>query len=432
MLVPATQSNVELCKLVISAHILDYPAPVLVNWNRTTDYNRPEWRVNGTHIDKLAGIDRYLNAHATEFEADLFLVLDGYDTWFQLPASVLLARYHRINAVYTKYIAAIVGEDTARNENLRQRIIFPSQKECGPKDSGHLSMDDPGCYAVPPSPLPHDLYGPKTDIDDTKWPWHVRSRWVNSGLIIGPLPEMRAMYGAASALIDTFDHGGSDQLIFSKLFGEQWYQRHVMSEGPDSLSLTMIPAALASSVAHDRKLQPMPRLEGHPLELSIGLDYAMELSHSQVFSETDARFLVFNDSQSLADQQELTGKELGMGYGKTSPRATLPMAADVAGSRSPFSKISAKTKGDTQNDSWNQIPLYTNIYTGNIPVTIHMNGMKEMRQQLWPRVWYHNRLRELFKAELQRREVGAYDEEGNFMPWSQLCGSSEEQVFSTG
>ena len=30
--IPATQSNEQLCKLLISSQILDYPAPTLINW----------------------------------------------------------------------------------------------------------------------------------------------------------------------------------------------------------------------------------------------------------------------------------------------------------------------------------------------------------------------------------------------------------------
>lgn len=291
---------------------------------------------------------------------------------------------------------------------------------------------------MPPSPLDDKVFGEYTDNNESPWPWRMKPRWVNSGFIMGSVHDMRAMYAGAMALIPNFNHGGSDQLIFAKMFGEQWYQRHVMSEalseGPDSLKWTKVPTHLewANIGKVEGDLIPMERLSGEPLEYAIGLDYTMQLSQTQVYSEHDSRFLVFNDSASLAKQQELTKYELNtFRYGLNETRAVLPLSPDIASLATPFAKLDPEGRANLQ-DSWNHVPLFTNIFTGNTPVTIHMNGIKANRQKLWVKMWYHDHLQELVKATIQERRVGAYDDDGNFMPWMDICGPYRTLLYTDG
>jgi hypothetical protein len=93
LLAPATQTDLNLCKVILSAAILNYSMPTLVNWNRK--YDNPDLSSGGSHLAKIPEILEYLTMLGPEYNDDLVLIVDGYDTWFQLKPDVLLSRYLR-------------------------------------------------------------------------------------------------------------------------------------------------------------------------------------------------------------------------------------------------------------------------------------------------------------------------------------------------
>jgi hypothetical protein len=103
LVIPATGSSPELCKTVVTGLALGYPSPVIVNWG--VDHRAlTHWR-GGRNLVKVPGVVEYLeaatrpDAHPSERlnDDDIVLIVDGYDIWFQLPAQVMLERYHKIN-----------------------------------------------------------------------------------------------------------------------------------------------------------------------------------------------------------------------------------------------------------------------------------------------------------------------------------------------
>lgn len=76
LLVPATSSNPDLCKLLLSGQILDYPTPILINYG-ATESEDPYVQ----HLAKVEGILKYLDhlERSDEFAEDLVLIVDGYD-----------------------------------------------------------------------------------------------------------------------------------------------------------------------------------------------------------------------------------------------------------------------------------------------------------------------------------------------------------------
>ena len=125
LLVPATSSNPDLCKLLLSAQILKYPTPILINYG-ATEFEDPYVQ----HLAKVEGILKYLDnlGASGEFGEDLVLVVDGYDLWFQLPAEVLLRRYYELNAAANARLIKTYGERTVIDHNIRQTIIFGPDK----------------------------------------------------------------------------------------------------------------------------------------------------------------------------------------------------------------------------------------------------------------------------------------------------------------
>lgn len=93
--VPATSADVNTCKTILSAAVLNYSTPTLVNWQH--QYNDPGLASGGSHLAKIPGVLRYLSDLGPENDNDLIVVIDGYDVWFQLTPGMLLARFHDIN-----------------------------------------------------------------------------------------------------------------------------------------------------------------------------------------------------------------------------------------------------------------------------------------------------------------------------------------------
>ncbi|KAG9876973.1 hypothetical protein KCV02_g21339, partial [Aureobasidium melanogenum] len=93
-LIPATSSNRDFCKLLLSSTILDYPTPVLINWGAHEEANPYK-----QHLAKVETLLAYMKRlKPISKEDDLVLILDGYDVWFQLRPDVLLKRYFEMNA----------------------------------------------------------------------------------------------------------------------------------------------------------------------------------------------------------------------------------------------------------------------------------------------------------------------------------------------
>jgi hypothetical protein len=88
LLIPATSSNADLCKLLVSAQILGYPTPVLINWDDPEDKEDAYKQ----HIAKVAGFLNYLEQLETssEYDEDLVLIVDG-ETIIQMATWYLYA-----------------------------------------------------------------------------------------------------------------------------------------------------------------------------------------------------------------------------------------------------------------------------------------------------------------------------------------------------
>lgn len=290
--------------------MLDYPTPTLVGWDEVYD-NPNYWLAGGSHLAKITRVSQYLDRLAPEHDEDMVMMLDAYDIWFQLSVSVLIERYHRINAEADAALATRLGRKAVQAEDIKQTILFAAGKRCAPNQQHTVA-----CYAVPDSPIPMDVYGANTDtiIGRNKYKSH-RQRFVNSGYIIGPVKDMRRLFAAAQKKRDELpdfvpsDQGsgtsdyiyhGSDQAIFSIIFGEQEYQREVMRirhrsawqkvfswlsgngvDGKPTRTVwegTVVDNVLNPSFTHEI-VQP---LSGHPLEYGIGLDYWSDLGQQTV------------------------------------------------------------------------------------------------------------------------------------------------------
>lgn len=392
LIIPASRAEGTLCKTLVSAAVLDFPSPLLVNFGKI--FNDPRVPHNGgSHLGKITGILSQLHNFDAANDDQIMLVVDGLDTWFQLGPSVLLSRYEAINRrAYVRASQALCGRDSChdipRLAHVNQQIIFSAQKRCWPGEK-----DDIACLAPPPSTLPPDVYGPETDHI---WPdkdydqMKMRPKYLNSGFVMGPVAAMRRMFEDAERRMALDLHKGSDQGIFVEIFGEQEYARHLLRaahvdhqffprrlwQGLFGLS-TQYDSTNGKDMFFSATKLPLldPKDENalRNLEYGISLDYLSEMSHTTVFSHRDADWIIHSQPERPSTHWHIV-----------SPRvSTFEIPGDVLNMSTPHNV-----------SDWYQMPLLTNLYTGVVPSSIHFNawqhGMKSLMWAMWTHMWWHN------------------------------------------
>ncbi|KAL9078417.1 MAG: hypothetical protein Q9157_002645 [Trypethelium eluteriae] len=370
---------------LLSAAIAGYSTPVLINWE--TEFNSTELVDGGSHLAKISGVLEWLDTLRPERDDDLVLMVDGYDVWFQLRPETLIRRYNQINREAAARTKQRLGP-AFKKERLQQSVIFSAQKRCFP-----WSDDAIPCYAVPESALPPDVYGPDTDIQiDPDWPYQtIRPRWINSGIIIGPVAQMRSMFHRTLQKLHEDPNFGSDQRLFNSVFGEQEYQREVMRQRYRS-PLSHLHSS--NSFLSRTDVAQMPHYSSSPLDFGISLDYFSSLGHATVFAETDSAWFLHSD-KTLRGSEPLQLPDphpLGASHIQS-------LSDDIKQSLPPFA-------GTGNQKAWEDVPLYTNLYTGVTPAIIHNNahryGLKSVRETAWDQMWFFPRAREMLDLAIQK------------------------------
>ena len=470
LLVPATKSNPNLCKLLLSSFVLSYPTPTLINYGK--DFNS-SGKDNGfgSHTGKIQGVYDFLNDKAHVKDDDLVLIVDGYDVWMQLPPDVLIKRYHkllseadeRLRRRYGMETRASVAEGGAmeRVPKYTQKVVFAADKICWPNPE-----NDPACAAVPYSTLPKDAYGPETDQD--KEHFLHRPRYLNSGTVIGPAADLRAIYESALARTETQGWIG-DQYIFSSLFGEQEFLRETLrqsNQGAGGRWLDWISSTLGapdSPLAANRTINNVTIVAGQNYEYGIALDYESELFQTVTRSMPDLSFVAFDNSSILSEIQNTHPNLRPIPF-------NLPI--DLQTAKEPYSYSSADGAREEITDNimlpfspkldsileeppWDAVPLATNIVSAAVPALLHFNGDgKPLRDDWWSRMWYALDSRALLRRYMRSSQGaraaaaasaggqswwdmrggrgGVWTDNKLWMSWGEVCKATEDIVFADG
>jgi hypothetical protein len=419
ILIPASKEDPNLCKVLLSAAILGYPSPVIINWDKHfVDDSLVE---GGSHLAKISGVEHYLASLDSSHDDDLVLLVDGFDIWFQLRPQTLLDRYFDINRRADARIRTELGR-AADTHNIRQEIIFGCQKRCWP-----WTFNDPPCYAVPQSSLPSDIYGLDTDTDvgNEENPYiKYRQRFLNSGVALGKLSAMRKLFGQALVLAGQERNFGSDQYIFSHIFGDQELWREIVRRGSlplvqrIQLKLGLLDLSKNYPNEHLEEVQKKAanRKDGN-FEFGIGVDHESLIGLNTVFAEDDTEWLLFANEKNLQNALTDHGIDPKTSYAKG-------IDADIANSLPPFWTFSHE-KDVPRTKSWAEVTLLTNIWTGHSPAIIHhnahRNGMKSLRSTWWPYIWFFEHSRTLLDAHIYAPVVSiafaGYDDESRRDWW---------------
>lgn len=416
LLVPATEPDPELCKGLLSAKLLGYPIPTLINWQKR--YTSETLRANGSHIAKITGALDYIKTidKLDENSHDhLILMIDGYDLWFQLPPSVLYRRYRNIGQQLYNWTRDTLGASAVEAEHISQSVIFPAEKNCAPFKKQRTEI---GCYGMPEPPLREDLYGESTDTRDIDKETAVSMRpaFINAGFVLGDVGSMKALMQRSQEKADEDeDHLGSDQYIFNEVFGQQQFwrelqrQRHRsgLREALDGFQWMMGTAPALMTDPHPFHEPANVTTSNGLWEFGIGLDYNLELSQTAVHSEFEGRFLTYGDPKSV--------EEILSGPDTPKPIRVQGLPADIA--------------EDAAGAEWLNRPLYTNVHHGSVPMTIHMNGFKEMRQAIWGSMWFFKNAREMLHHRGDQGRRIARSPDGEFLMWADVCEQFEDGIF---
>lgn len=448
LLVPATASNLNLCKLMLSAAVTGYPDPILLGWNGHGLYNGAE-----SHLFKISETNAYLNSLPTAQDGDLVLLLDGYDVWLQLRPDVLISRYHAVVEKSNKRLRKEgIYSQEAGGAPIRNSIIFGPDKTCWPEDPRRTA-----CWIVPESTMPSDCFGPETD----QWVVPNRARWLNSGTIMGPVKDMRDLLNATMSTIhrtydEEFEMNNSDQFYFQEVWAEQEFSRTLLRDGRiEPPTFDMPGMGPVQGV-----LPTIP--EGTRTEYHIAVDYESGLFQSAAYYTEFVTWMSFNHNTAISsDQRQHSLSRLRIDQ--------ITLTPDVLASPPPVPKDLADDILP-QDVSWEDLMLGTNVITQQVFPVWHVTGVKQYLDTWWHRMWWHPHGEALLKAskglsgkswdsieivaivdgvryagaKMQMSSAepspdasdyetgylgGAWSDQGDWLDWKGLCGMHEDELF---
>lgn len=424
LLVPADKGDHQLCRLMLATSILGYPTPHLVNWGlKFQEQEGGAFQMAaGTHLAKITGVIKWLWALERHQMKDLVAVVDAYDLTFQLPPEILIKQYHRVNQEWNAHMSEQPGmKQVMKKHGFYQSVVFSADKRCSPQMEW-----EPWCYLQPVSPLPADLYGNRTDTNigwDLDKLQAVRARWVNSGLVMGPADDMLALFTRAYQQMAQ-QRLGSDQSLFNFVFAEQEFKReyqrqeYLNSVGNEEAYLSKLSAQHGQIGAEFDALSPeqkiidainpsskdykllAPALEREHSEFHMGLDYSFRLSKPTVSALHEVRQLTFNTTPPTGNMTR------DIRDCQTPDPVLLEHLGQI---RAPFPANFTAPGHPVHPETWADCPLFTDMCSGEIPVSIHHNGHKMNREYQWPEMWYHRYAKDYLLARQEEAELAERD-----------------------
>ncbi|KAH8695424.1 hypothetical protein BGW36DRAFT_382668 [Talaromyces proteolyticus] len=460
ILLSAQPKNVHLCRTITSAMILDYPPMTLLKQNpepRRSSKKSPDY--DGVMIEKVESILLFLKTNGRVFEHDLVLVVDNDDILFQLPPEILIKRYRDLyrrnnDRLKRKYGTRYIGEGDNRQlvQKYTQKVLFAARKDCS------LNVTDSvACASVPQSPLPPDIYGPKTDKkrDGTK----NRPRWIDAGVVMGQVSNLIPLYERVLEDMKKQPIHSTDQTVLTQMYGNQEYSREVARRRSISRLKEWVGDSVgisdASNITNVRsRIQP-----GDWHEFGISLDYEGQLFLNTRKATADIEWLKYRDVRKVSSVQIQHGVPrevrlnlpLDIEQSASNPfKQTKPGTGEVV---RPAFNTSIDVLPPAWNFTWNDVPLATYIQTAAVPAIVHTNDDLALRQDYWNTAWFHPWARALLRNHVRSsivqphthpalgasevlknpgRKGGMWLANDGWMSFKDLCSGHEEAVFGDG
>jgi hypothetical protein len=379
LLMSALEDSPEFCKTTLSAMILNYPPATVVNMFQS--FNSQATREKS----RIKGVLEYLNSKLVK-DDDLVLIVDGQDTWFQLPSDVIIRQYHNVVVDATNKLLAQYGTNEEGYPSTNNTIIFGAEKTC--------AGEDLACKYAPSSDLPNNIYGSQTGKETVFTP----AKYLDSGMMMGPAQDLRALYKTAVKKFDEkSSQSGTAQSVFATIFGEQELARSNGNNTGTGKSVSQSHkwfswfggrAGTAGAAEAEEEPEPNASLtlqEGQQYEFSIGLDYTHSLFQTFLHvAEDELVPLAHDNSTGLEDHRHPGTPTISLSLPNAILKARPPFwTPDLSKNNpSPNDKPSYIEPLQIQKDldqmkprktSWEEVELIQNTYTGAIPAIFHLN-----------------------------------------------------------
>ncbi|KZM27756.1 hypothetical protein ST47_g1095 [Ascochyta rabiei] len=371
LLMTSEKDSDAFCKSTLSAMLLNYPPPTAVNFRQT--FTSPEHKEEQT----IYGIREYLDNAKLVHDEDLLLIVDGQDTWFQLPSDVIIKQYEAVVEYANVRLLKKYGLDGNKQQRFNQTIVFGAEKVC--------EGDDMACRYAPQSIMPDDMYGASEEGSTEDRP----ARYLNSKAVMGPAKDLRALFEAALKKYEEKNNEKQTmQSVLATMFGEQQLRRDaVLRRGKSAAAKLREWAGKAAEehVAAERRVETA-NITLHPetqYEFSIGLDYTHTLFQPLVYSTLDELVpLVHKNSTDLSKYRHPNTITPHLSLPSALLTSTLPFWSPSLYLNNPsphtnkpayIDELEYVNKLDqlpNRHTSWSNIPLIQNTYTGAIPALI--------------------------------------------------------------
>lgn len=445
----------------MSAMILNYPPPTASNLYEEYASEREREKA------RLENIKGYLENGKLVKDDDLVLIVDGQDTWFQLPSEVLIQQYRNVVADAGKRLLERYGVDEEGWQRFNATVVFGAEKKCG--------VDESVCEMAPESTLPENIYGEGTGRETQT----TAAKFLDAGMVMGSAGDMRRLYKAAS---ERFTGEKSVQEVFAKMLGEQTAARDAAgtgnkpkapkvdakkedakvdsseSESKTSAWFSWFSGPGTASTRHRRRtelehtpdnIRPNHDQQTTEAEFSIALDYTHTLFQTLLYPADDELVALPHDNST--DLSKYARKDT------PSPPLTLPTALLKA--KPPFwtpdsskhnpnppekpayiEPLSIQKDLDDMKPAstgWDEVPLIQNTYTGAVPGIFHLSkhsSPSSEKKKRAPRIPQQQQYKETKKEkktpleedapELEKLEEDAADDDDDQAPSAPLTWSS--------
>ena len=455
---PALEDSPEFCKTTLSSMVLNYPPPTIINMRQTFQSGLDR------ELARMQAILNYLKNDLLIKDEDLLLIVDGTDTWFQLPSDVIIRQYQNVLADANKRLMNQYGRDGEGAQRFNQTIIFGAEKIC--------EGEDLACSYAPESILPSNIYGPQTGRETAL----TRAKYLDSAMMMGPAKDLRALFEAALVKFKAENsQAGTAQSVFATMFGEQELARAAKSKPGESKAkiskwVDWFGGFAAEPKTEETKTEdeiPSVALEeGQHYEFSIGLDYTHTLFQPLVYAATDELVALPHDNST----------DLSTYHHEGTPTPPLHVPTALQQSKPPFwrpdfskqpsppdmklsyidrleitDSLDALKPRDTP---WSSLALIQNTFTGAIPAVLHLNTPPKTALKIatpptanltWDSLWYAGFERALLRTHLRSPQspIGYHDaaiggdrywdsrggrggvwteKEGMWLPWGEVDG----------
>ncbi|KAH7053339.1 hypothetical protein B0J12DRAFT_739444 [Macrophomina phaseolina] len=460
LLIPATEADSNFCRTVLSTMLLEYPPPTILGYAHSEESTIIE--VVHEHLQHNQGIK----------DEDLVLIVDGYRSWFQLPAPVLVQQYEAALAdanarLRRKYgtVRPLSGHPNPR-QLFRQTVLWAADEHCWPVLEG-----DVACTAVPQSPFFWDQ-SPYANASEEASAYN--PKFVNSGTVIGPAKDLRAIFKALMER-SASPYGRQDlQHTLQTLFSEQEQARELIRRYNLGYTGRMLEWWYGLNPG-ERPLRKtnITVAPGKNYEFAMGLDYNSTLFQSMTpphsfngdidFIKSDAQVRDTYDSAYTTVNPKTGARTFytsNPGHNdpiplpdplreQSSPYALPEKDALAAGI--PANMATGLTITNDLDDlppaadtPWSQLPLAHNIRARSVPAALHFPSfasissaarfargtksnttspesdsgdsgdnlqLRDPRDQLWSSLWFHDTARALLRRYMRQSTVKAYEDE---------------------